>query len=157
MKKTILFSLFLTLAVTLTGCVTDNGKFPGPTANFTPKRIYAVQSDKLWQATLDALDKNNIAVISTDKSDGIIQTDYIAGPRRPMIVAWENIRYKYNITLRNESDGNVKVNVVCRIEDSIYNGKDSTQWSDVTPQNTTLETRLETWLYEQVEDALKPS
>src|SRR5580692_10726064 len=58
----------------------ETGRFPTPTANFTPKRIYAVQYDKLWEATLDALDKNNIAVVSTDKADGIIQTDYIAGP-----------------------------------------------------------------------------
>jgi hypothetical protein len=36
----------------------------------------------------------------------------------------------------------------------LYNGKDSTQWSDVTPQNTALETKLETWLYEQLEGEL---
>ena len=122
-----------------------------------PKRTYAVQYEKIWQATLDALDKNNIAVISTDKSDGIIQTDYIAGPAKPMIVAWEYIRYKYNVTLRNEPNGAVKVNVVCRIEDSMYNGKDSTQWNDVTRQNATLENKLETWLYEEIENELKVS
>ena len=66
-----------------------------------------------------------------------------------------NIRYKYNITLRNEPNGSVKVNVVCRIEDSMYNGKESTQWQDVTSQKISLETELETWLYEQIEDELK--
>ena len=57
--------------------------------------------------------------------------------------------------MRNESDGSVKVNVVCKIEDSIDNGQGSSQWHDVTPQNTALENRLETWLYEQVENDLK--
>jgi uncharacterized lipoprotein len=157
MKKTILFPLLLAFVVTLIGCVTDHGKFPEPTANFMPKRIYTVQYDKLWQVTLDALDKNNITVVSTDKSSGIIQTDYIAGPAKPLIVEWENIRYKYNVTLRSEPDGSVKVNVVCRIEDSLFNGKDSTQWSDVTQQNVPLENKLETWLYEQLEDELNAS
>jgi hypothetical protein len=122
-----------------------------------PKRIYSVQYDKLWQASLDALDKNNIAVISTDKSDGIIQTDYIAGPGTLILLTAQSTRYKYNITLRNETDGSIKVNIVCRIEDSMNNGKDSTQWRDVTPQNASLENKLETWLYEQVEDELKTS
>lgn len=155
MNRSFLFTLLLSLGVTLTGCVTDNGKFPEPTANFTPKRTYAIQYDKLWKATLDALDKNNIAVVSTDKSDGIIQTDYIAGPGMFMVFTAQSTRYKYNITLRNEPDGSVKVNVVCRIDDSLNNGKDSTQWRDVTPQNAALEHKLETWLYEQLEDELK--
>ena len=155
MKKNILFPLLLALLMALTGCVSDNGKFPEPTANFMPKRIYAVQYDKLWQATLNALDKNQIAVVSTDKSDGIVQTDYIAGPGTFMVFAAQSTRYKYNITLRNEPDGSVKVNVICRIEDSMNNGQSSSQWRDVTPQNTALETKLETWLYEQVEDELK--
>src|ERR1700733_9119472 len=100
--KIIPFALFLTLALTLTGCVTDNGKFPESTVNFMPKRTYAVQYDKLWQATLDALDKNQITVVSTDKSDGIIQTDYIAGPGTLIMLTAQSTRYKFNITLRNE-------------------------------------------------------
>jgi hypothetical protein len=34
-------------------------------------------------------------------------------------------------------------------------GKSSTQWQDVTPRNTALAAKLETWLYEQVEGDLK--
>jgi hypothetical protein len=37
----------------------------------------------------------------------------------------------------------------------VNNGHDSTQWRDVTPQNAALVNRLETWLYEQVEDEMK--
>lgn len=37
----------------------------------------------------------------------------------------------------------------------MYNGKESTQWQDVTSQKISLETELETWLYEQIEDELK--
>jgi len=155
MKQTLIAFTCAALLFTAGGCVSDNGTYPAPTANFTPKRVYAVQYDKLWQATLDALDKNRITVVSTDKSSGIIQTDYIAGPGTFMVVMAQSTRYKYNITLRSEPDGGVKVNVICRIEDSINNGQSSSQWRDVTPQNTTLENRLETWLYEQLEAELK--
>ena len=153
--KIIPFALFLTLAMTLTGCVTDNGKFPEPTANFMPKRTYAVQYDKLWQATLDALDKSQIAVVSTDKSDGIIQTDYIAGPGTLIMLTAQSTRFKFNLTERKEPNGIIKLNIICKIEDSMNNGHESTQWRDVTPQNAALATKLETWLYEQIEDELK--
>lgn len=154
--KTILIS-FACAAVLFgaTGCVTDNGKFPAPDANFMPKRTYAVPHDKLWQAALDALDKNRIAVATSDKADGIIQTDYLAGPGEFMVFATQITRYKYNITLRDESNGNVKLNIICTIEDSMNDGRSSTQWRDVTPQNQSLAAKLEAWLYEQIETDLK--
>src|SRR5580698_9734786 len=107
-----ILSAFACAAMLLAGCVTDNTKFPTPTANFVPKQKYAVPHDKLWQAALDALDNNRIAVVSSDKADGIIQTDYIAGPGEVMIpLGIEQVtRYKYNISLRDESGGGVKLN-----------------------------------------------
>ncbi len=78
--KRIILAFTCTAALFAGGCITDNGKFPAPDANFTPKRTYVVSHDKLWQAMLDALDDNRIAVANSDKADGRIQTDYIAGP-----------------------------------------------------------------------------
>jgi uncharacterized lipoprotein len=154
MKRTLL--IFTSAVALLSGCVTDNVKFPTPTANFMPKRVYSVPHDKVWQAVLDALDKNNIAVVESDKSSGIIQTDYIAGPSGVMIPLGisQSTRYKYNVSLRDESDGSVKVKVICKIEDTMSNGHDSTQWHDATSQNAALEDKLETWLYEQIEQGL---
>ena len=152
-----IFFTFTCAAMLLAGCVTDNTKFPTPTANFAPKKEYAVSHDKLWQATLDALDNNRIAVISTDKADGIIQTDYIAGPGEVTIaLAISQItRYKYNITLRDEADGSVRLNIMCTIEDSMSSAHSTSQWRDVTSQNAAQENKLETWLYEQIEGELK--
>ncbi|HSY42451.1 MAG TPA: outer membrane protein assembly factor BamC [Candidatus Acidoferrum sp.] len=154
--KPILYA-FACAVLLLAGCVTDNTKFPAPTANFVPKKEYTVSHDKLWQATLDALDNNHIAVVSSDKADGIIQTDYIAGPGEVNIaLAISQItRYKYNITLRDEADGSVRLNIMCTIEDSMSNTHNTSQWRDVTSENTALENKLEAWLYEQIEDALK--
>lgn len=49
-------------------------------------------------AILDALDKNRIAALTADKSSGIIQTDWIAGPSKVIITMNQSNRYKYNIT-----------------------------------------------------------
>jgi hypothetical protein len=155
MKKTIPFALLLVLALTmLTGCFTDNGSFPQPTANFTPKQTYAIPFDKLWSGILDALDKNRITTIGVDKSSGVIQTDYIAGPGRFMVVAAQSTRYKYSVTVRNESDGTERMNVICKVESSM-SGNAGSQWRDVTPQNAALAAKLETWLYEQIEQEIK--
>jgi len=154
MKKTTQFVLLCISAVALTGCFTDNGSFPKPSANFTPKQTYAVGYDKLWNGILDTLDKNRITTVGLDKASGVIQTDYIAGPGQFMIVAAQSTRYKYSITLRNEADGSVRMNVVCKVESSM-SGSAGSQWRDVTPSNAALTTKLETWLYEQIEQDIK--
>lgn len=156
MKRTLL-AFACAAALLAGGCVTDNGKFPTPDANFMPKRSYAVSHEKLWQAALDALDKNRIAVVNSDKADGIIQTDYLAGPGEFMVFATQITRYKYNIAMREESDGSVKLDIICTVEDSVDDGRSSTQWRDVTPQNQPLAAKLEAWLYEKIEDELKAS
>jgi len=155
--KHIILAFTCAVALLAGGCVTDNGKFPTPDANFTPKRTYAVSHDKLWQAALDALDNNRIAVVNSDKADGRIQSDYIAGPGEVNIaLAISQIpRYKYNISLRDEADGSVRLNVICTIEDSMSSAHSASQWRDVTSQNAALASKLETWLYEQIEDELK--
>lgn len=157
MKQTVL--LFTCAAVLLFagGCVTANGNFPAPTAGFTPQYTYNVPRERLWQAILDACDKNQIAVVSADKSSGIIETDWIAGPEKLIITMSQSNRYKYNVSLRDESNGGIKVNIICKIEDSFNSGRGSTQWNDVTPQNRALEKKLEDWFYQQIEDELRAS
>jgi len=156
MKKTIQFILLLTSALALlSGCVSDNGKLPEPTASFTPKYTYSVAYDKLWSGILDALDKNRITTVSVDKASGVISTDYIAGPGSFMVIMAQSTRYKYNITARSQSDGTVRVNVICKVESSINGENGASPYRDVTPQNTKLATKLETWLYEQIEKEIQ--
>ena len=45
-------------------------------------------------------------------------------------------RYKYNLSLREEGNGNVKLNVICTVENSTSGGHDTSQWYDATSQNT---------------------
>jgi NlpB/DapX lipoprotein len=158
MKQALLIFGCAALILITGGCVTDNGTLPTPSANFTPKRTYAIPHDKLWQTVLDTLDKNRITTVSMDKSSGIIATDYVAGPGRLVLGGLggaQSTRYKYNISLRDESDGSVKMNILCKVESSIYSGEGSSQWRDVTPSNAPLADKLESWLYEQIEDGLK--
>ena len=155
--KSISLPLLCIALITTAGCVTDNGKFPSPSTNFVPKRTYAISHDRLWQATLDALDNNHIGIVNSDKADGRIQTDYISGPGQVNIaLAISQItRYKFNVTLRDESNGQIRLNIFCIIEDSMNSAHSTSQWRDVTSQNAALESKLETWLYEQIESQLK--
>jgi hypothetical protein len=157
MKKTLLIFGSVLLLIT-GGCVTDNGKLPTPSADFTPKRTYQISYDKLWQTILDTLDKNTIITVSTDKSGGVIVTDYIAGPGSLLLGGLggaQSTRYKFNISVRNESDGSVKMNIFCKVESSINSGHGNSQWRDVTPSNAVLADKLAAWLYEQIESGLK--
>jgi hypothetical protein len=141
----------------LVGCVSVGKTMPKTTANFAPKQVYAVAYDKLWDTTISALDTNRIAVLSASKESGIIQTDYMDGKSTLImggLAGAQSTRYKYNLTLRNQSAGNVKLNILCKVESTINSGRGSSQWSDVSGQNTKLVKQLEDWLYEQIEKDL---
>jgi hypothetical protein len=142
----------------LVGCISvGNTKVPKATANFVPKEVYAVTFDKLWDTTLNALDKNQIAAISANKESGIIETDYTDGPSTLImggLAGAQSTRFKYDITLRNQSTGGVKLNIICKVESTINSGHGSSQWSDVSGQNTKLVKQMEDWLYEQIEKDL---
>ena len=161
MKERITKFTALTLLSTMmfAGCATPVGKvtFPESSATFAPKQTYTVTHEKLWDAILAALDKNRIATMSADKASGIIQTDAIEGPSALIglgIVAAQSTRYKYNINLRNQSDTTVKLNILCKIESTMKGSSGSSQWTDVTSQNTEQAKKLEVWLYEQIENGL---
>ena len=64
-------------------------------------------------------------------------------------------RYKYNITLRDEAGGSVRLDIMCTIEDSMSNTHNTSQWRDATSQNPALENQLEARLYQQIESELK--
>ena len=155
--KSYILTLATAILAFIPGCVTDNVKFPAPSADFVAKHDYNLARNKLWEAALDALDKNHIAVVSADKSDGIIRTDYIAGPGDVMVPLGisQLTRYRYNVIVRSETSGKVKLDIFCTIEDSMSNSRTTGQWHDATSQNTTLESKLEGWLYEQIETELK--
>src|ERR1039457_3635880 len=136
----------------LVGCVSVGNKtVRKATAEFTPKQVYAVTYDKLWDTTINALEQNRIAVVSANKESGIIQTDYTDGPSTLILgglAGAQSTRYKYDITLRNESAGGVKLNIICKVESTINSGHGSSQWSDVSGQNAKLVKQMEDWLYE---------
>jgi hypothetical protein len=154
MKYTIRL-LFICITALFAGCISDNGKLPEASAGFTPKYTYAVPYDKLWTGILDALDKNRITTVSVDKASGVIATDYIAGPGTFMVIMAQSTRYKYSITVRDQGNGIERVNVICKVESSINGEHGADPYRDVTPQNTALATKMETWLYEQIEKEIQ--
>ena len=134
----------------------DAAKWPQPSPNFVPKQTYQVSFDKLWSAALDALDNNRITTVSLDKATGIIQTDFIQGFsfHIDLILSkgGNDTRYKYNLKLKEQTDGSFKLNIVCKIEESSYTENGGTGWAEVGSRP--IHKQLETWLYEQIEKGL---
>lgn len=143
----------------LTGCATPAGKtkYPEPTAGFAPKATYAQPVDKLWDATLSALEKNRITVASTDKASGTLQTDYIEGQSYLIgggFIAAQSTRYKFNLSARPQADSATKLTIICKVESTMKGESGASQWTDVSGQNGELVRKLEVWLYEQIEKEL---
>ena len=151
-------ALSLLTGAMLVGCISVGNKtVPKATADFTPKQVYAVSYDKLWDAIMNALAKNRIAAVTATKESGIIQTDYTDGPSTLImggLAGAQSTRYKYDISLRNQTAGGIKLNIICKVESTINSGHGSSQWSDVSGQNAKLVKQMEDWLYEQIEKDL---
>lgn len=158
-KRNIYFTAMALLTGTmLVGCMSVGPvTMPEPDVTFAPKQTYAVTHDKLWDATISALEKNRIAAVSANKESGIIQTDYVNGPSTLImggLAGAQSTRYKFNLTLRNQSADSVKLNILCKVESTMNSSSGSSQWTDVTGQNAKLVKQLENWLYEQIEKDL---
>jgi hypothetical protein len=128
-----------------------------PSINFVPKQTYAVSYDKLWDAVMDVLEKEKITTLSADKTSGVIQTDYFAEHVRLNLGGFaglKNSRWKCNLTLRNETDGSIKLNIIAKCESTITGTKENYQWTDVSRENAKAVKKLETWFYEQIEKEL---
>ncbi len=146
------FTPFFFIAA-LTGCFsTGEVKYPQASPGFEPKRAYDATVDKVWKAATDALDRNRIAVVSSDQSSGRIQTDTVAGENLISIVGGGTMfRYSYNIRVTHDEGGKTKLSIICKLE-SMHQIHNSTRpFMDVSPENQATVKNLENWLYEQIE------
>lgn len=147
----------LAASLVLAGCKTGNVSFNKPSDGFEPRRVYSTTFDKAWQAVNQALDANHIAVASSDKADGRIQTDYIQGESMVMgLGSSADSRYNYNIKLFPEEGGKIRVSVIAKLEMMISHDTGGGAYKDVTQLNQAgVVKNLENWLYEQIERGLQ--
>lgn len=132
---------------------------PQPSANFTSKRTYGLSCSNAFPKVEQVLEESRIAIASADKAadQGRIQTGYIQGSSRLMglgLVASQSTRYRYSIGMRSPEPGKTAIAIVCKIESTMTGRAGSSQWTDVSGQNTALVSNLENWLYEQIEKKL---
>lgn len=153
--KTTPLLIFAVVSICFVGCFSAGRKLPTPSTGFSPKVSYATPYSSAWPKIQLALDNARVSVTSAtkDESVGRIQTDYVDGPSRFIVVAAQSTRYRYSITVRPDGD-KTKVGIVAKVESTMNSGKGSSQWSDVSGQNTALVSQLENWLYEQIEKEL---
>jgi len=149
----------LAASLLLAGCSTPVGKtrYPEASASYAPKTSHAVSADRLWETVLNTLERNRIAIASSDRGSGTLQTDYLEGQSSLIglgLIAAQSTRYKYNVTVRPQTDGTTRLVVLCKVESTMKGGSGASQWTDVSGQNTELVRNLETWLYEQIEKEL---
>ncbi len=161
MKKiTIYITLGIAAFTVLTGCYSINThevKYPQASQGFEPKRTYDASADKAWKAVNDALDRNRVAVVSSDQAAGRIQTDTVAGENSVMVLGGGTFyRYGYNIRLTPEDGGKTKIAVICKLESMFQTSRSTRPFTDVSPEHQPTVKALENWLYEEIEKSLKP-
>jgi uncharacterized lipoprotein len=148
---------FLALSFALTGCITG-GKYPEASKpGYEPRVTYDASFDKVWKAVNDTLDKNHIAVVSTDQTAGRMQTDYVTGPTVGYfggLGGLQNSRGNYNIRITREDSGKTKLLILGKYETAYQGGNNNALYKDVSGQNPKVVKGMENWLYEQIEKQL---
>lgn len=160
MKKNSVLLVAYILVFILIDCTIATGKvsFPQPTVNYSPKKVYSISFDTVWDVIIRVLDENRIMVISIDKSTGIIITDYIQGASKAYwfgLGGIGNSRYKYNIKLSKQGIKDIKLSIITKLEQTLQGEGASTPYRDLSKQNPQLVNQLENWLYEKIENTIQ--
>lgn len=146
---------FWFIAMALISCVPIGAtRFPQPSENFMPKREYTASFEDSWKNVNDVLNKNRIVVATENKGEGRITTDYIQGQGQADgfgLLGVISTRYKYAIRLARAGSGNTTINVIANLESS---GNAMPAWRDISNENRGIVTKLENWLYEQIQKRL---
>ncbi|MFH1070566.1 MAG: outer membrane protein assembly factor BamC [Candidatus Glassbacteria bacterium] len=138
----------------LSGCANiSKAKFPEPTANFQPNTTYDATYDQIWSSVMRVLERERIGISSSDKDGGRIVTDYVQGPTQLQALGLFGsitLRYNYAISLEKISQDKTKAAIICRLESM----SEKVTWHEVSKDNKAIVTKLENWLYEQIEKSL---
>lgn len=153
------------IMLSLYGCISTSGPAaqlklsPG----FTPQKTYAYGYDQMWEKVMSSLRQARIIVTSSSKENGIITTDYIQGWTVDVAALGTDIyRYQYQIALMKPNPSQTQVDVICKLErkhmlkgGSAREAVDQLKpYEDVSYEKKESATKLELWLYEQIEKSL---
>lgn len=158
-KMNMLKALKLTLglfvvATTFFGCVSvgPDSVAKTTTKGFVPKRDYPVKYEYMWATVKRVLEKEQIAVATTDRSEGIIKTEYIKGSQKLYVTILGaggiTKQYKYTISL-SRGKGYTHMNIIAAVEVQEAEGAGWRPLGDAKEQQL-----HENWLYEKIEKAL---
>ena len=159
MKHTNLYLSCLFILVIACGCksmgislttIDGEAPFPAAPANYQPKKQYAVGFDNMWKHVKQVLEAERIAVVSTDKEEGRMTTDSVAGASKPVmggVIGRLPTRYRYTLTVNKQAPDSCTLNIMCKLECGDAHGG----WVDTTREERAQVESLENWLYSKIE------
>jgi len=128
------------------------GNLPMASEGYQPKKNYEKRFNELWNTIQSVLLEEHINVITQDKENKRIQTDYIQGATQVGLIGGSlSTRYKYNIVFPSNSENNTSINIIANLESS----SKSIDWHDISQDNAEKVTGLENYLYEKIEQKLR--
>jgi len=142
--RTPLRMLGLLLLAILAGCAAPAEKktavqvIPPP---YQPQRIYPLNYDQAWDATLKALEEDQIPLQSANKEAGLIRTDYQAAPK--------GARYRFHIQLSRMGPEKTALRVRCFFEQKDEKG----EYRDFTYSSPRQVAQMEDGVYRRIESA----
>jgi hypothetical protein len=150
MKLTLLS--FLCLSFLFCSCFSvGSASLPSASEGFIPKKSYEKSYEEIWNASQNVLLAERVNIISQDKENKRIQTDYIQGATQVALLGGAlSTRYKYNIVF-TPNGTTTGINIVATLESS----SKSIDWHDISKDNSEKVSSIENYLYEKIEQSIK--
>lgn len=153
----IIILIFISGCVSMTEETVGNVKFPQPSTDFHPKKEYKTTFENIWKIVKSVLETERINIVTSDKEEGRIVTDYVQGEMKQERVLFMRMpprttRYKYAIYIEKTQQGVVKLNIICTYE--MKSAGDLVSSSEASKDTPRVVAQLENWLYERIEKSL---
>ncbi|MCX6168686.1 MAG: outer membrane protein assembly factor BamC [Ignavibacteriales bacterium] len=147
MKKVFVASAIM--SIFLCSCFSiGSATLPSATEGYNPKKTYEKSYDDVWKVIQDVLLTERITIITQDKANKRIQTDYIQGLTQAGVLGGSlTTRYKYNIMFETQGKYSTTITIMATLESSSKN----IAWHDISKDNIEKVQNLENYLYEKIE------
>ncbi len=150
MKSLMYVSLFL-FGLVLTACFSiGSATLPSASEGYIPQKTYSKPLNDVWNAVQNVLLNERITIVTPDKENNRMQTDYVQGSTQFQLGKVLTTRYKYTIVFERKGSKSTSLNIMATLESS----SKGHEWHDISKDNQEQVTKIENWFYEKIETKL---
>lgn len=142
---------FFFVGLVLSACFSfGSATLPSASEGFIPQKTYSKPLNDVWDVVQNVLLNERIMIVTLDKENHCMQTDYVQGSTQFQLGTVLTTRYKCTIVFERKGSKSASLNIMATLESS----SKGHEWHDISKDNQEQVTKIENWLYEKIETTM---